>query len=130
MLSCSPWNDPSEEARPHSPKFIKMPSLIAFDTLNCVRMMGSSTGSSLFGSKKISITMYLFLNPTMSSRYSSVYLSKQRKRSCILFQKREDGKMPSEIVSGKHSNVNEPMGVNHRTWHASQITEYKPLGTS
>lgn len=65
VTSHIPWNDPSKEARPHSPKFTRMLSLIAFDTLNWVSITGSSTGSSLFGSKNTSTTIYLFLNPTM-----------------------------------------------------------------
>lgn len=64
-----PWNDPSDEARPHSPKFTRMLSLIAFETLNWVMIMGSSPTSSLLGSKKTSTTMYLFLNPTMIVLY-------------------------------------------------------------
>jgi hypothetical protein len=64
-----PWNDPSDEARPHSPKFTRMQSLIAFETLNWVMIMGSSPTRSLLGSKKTSTTMYLFLNPTMIVLY-------------------------------------------------------------
>lgn len=60
-----PCNDPSEEARPHSPKLRRMLSLIAFETLCWLRIMGSSFEISLFGSTDTSITMYLFLNPTM-----------------------------------------------------------------
>jgi len=63
------WNDPSDEARPHSPKFTRMLSLIAFETLNWVTMTGSSPTRSLLGSKKTSTTMYLFLNPTMIVLY-------------------------------------------------------------
>jgi hypothetical protein len=31
-----PWNDPRDEAKPHSPKFTRILSLIAFETLYCV----------------------------------------------------------------------------------------------
>ena len=60
-----PWNDPSDEARPHSPKFTRMLSRIVFVTLYEVMITGSFLTSSLLGSKITSTTIYLFLNPTM-----------------------------------------------------------------
>jgi len=60
-----PWNDPNDEAKPHSPKFSKRLSFTALETLNCVIITELSPAFSLLGLRKTSITMYLFLNPTM-----------------------------------------------------------------
>jgi len=63
-----PWNDPNDEAKPHSPKFTRRLSLTALEILNCVIITEPSPTLSLLGLRKTSITMYLFLNPTMILR--------------------------------------------------------------